>query len=86
LLTTIASGAIAACGYLLGTVATGGSAVFAASLAVGLTLVVTFVAASVALRPRNPRGSSPRGVAVIACALAVTALVTAGAGALRPAG
>jgi hypothetical protein len=82
---TIVGGAAAACGYVLGNVAVGGLAVFAASLATGVALLVTFAAASVALQPNGRRGWSARSVAVLACTLVLTAVVTAGAGALRPA-
>jgi len=82
-LSAFACGGAAACGFVLGRVATGGPAALAASLAVGLAVLVTFVAASVALGAGTPGRASVRGLAALAGALALTALVTAGAGALR---
>jgi hypothetical protein len=84
-LSTLVGGAVAACGYVLGRVAAGGPAVFGAALAVGLALMVTVVAASTAMRVGSRGGAFARGAAVIATALALTALVTIGAGTLRPA-
>jgi len=77
---TLVCGVAAACGFVLGRVATGGPAVFAASLAVGIALLVTFVTAWVAPGATSGR-SSARGVAMVAGALGLTALVMAGAGA-----
>ena len=82
---TIIGGAVAACGYVLGRLATGGPTVLAASLAVGVALLVAVAAAPVALRAGKRGVASGRDVAVIAGLLALTALVTAGAGALRAA-
>ena len=77
-------GLAAACGFVLGRVATGGRALFAASLAVGLALLVTFVLTLLA-QGEGARGrSNLRGVTVLTGALALTAVVMAGAGVLRP--
>jgi hypothetical protein len=81
---TLVGGAVAACGYVLGSVATGGRAVFAASLVVALALLVTVVAASIAFRAGNRGAASARRTVVIVGGLVLTALVTAGAGAWRP--
>jgi hypothetical protein len=82
-LPTIVGGVTAACGYVLGKAVAGGFAVLAPSLAVGVALLVTFVAASIVLRPGGRSRSSARVMATIAGALALTAVVTAGAAALR---
>ena len=85
LLSTLVGGAAAACGYVLGRVAAGGPAVFGAALSVGLALLVTVVAATIAARVGNGDRAGARGVAVIAATLALTAVVIVGAGNLRPA-
>jgi hypothetical protein len=84
-LSAFVCGAAAACGFVLGRLATGGPAMFAAWLGVGLALLVTFVAAPVALGVGICGRSSARGVAMLAGALALTALVMTGADMLRPA-
>ena len=84
-LSAFVCGAAAACGFLLGRLAADGPAMFAAWLGAGLALLITFVATPVALGVASRGRSSVRGVAVLAGALALTAMVMAGAGVLRPA-
>jgi hypothetical protein len=84
-LPTIIGGVAAAGGYVLGKLAAGGLAVFAASLPVGVALLVTFVTASIVLRSGGRSGSSARVITTIACAVALTAVVTASAATLRSA-
>jgi hypothetical protein len=77
-----AVGAIAACAYVLGRVTTAGHHVVAASMPVGIALLLACVVAAAVLRSAARPAGRPRLAAAIGIAVVFAAAVAAGAGAL----
>jgi hypothetical protein len=75
---TIVGGAITACGYVLGRVATGGLETLGAALAVGAALLLAFVMASGAVRCGSEVRGRARFAAAIGSMLTLTAAAWAG--------